>query len=63
MTGPTIITAPPTIMSTDELEVLRCYRVMDLSEKMHYQGAMKWSAEKFPAFPTPRLRLVIGGAS
>ena len=63
MTGPTIVSAPPILLSADELELIRLYRTMDLSEKLHYQESMKWSAEKFPAMPSPRFRLVVGGAS
>lgn len=63
MTSPTIVSAPPTALSADELELIRLYRAIDLSEKLHYQDAMKWSAEKFPASPSPRFRLVVGGAS
>lgn len=63
MTGPTIVAAQPTVLSSDELQIVRLYRVMDLSEKSHYQDAMKWSAEKYPQTSAPKLRLVGGGES
>ena len=61
MKGPTTIPPVPNILAADEMEVIRLYRIMDHSEKSHYQEAMKWSAEKFPALPAPRLYLVTGG--
>ena len=63
MTGPTIIPAPPIALSADELKLIRFYRAMDGGEKLHYQNAMEWSAERFPLAPAPRLRLVGGGGS
>lgn len=52
---------PPVVLSADEIELIRHYRTMDLCEKSHYQDAMKWSAEKYPAVQEPRLRLITGG--
>jgi hypothetical protein len=52
----------PVVLTPDEAELLRCYRVMNLRQRGENLEMCQWSAEKYPMDTTPKVSAAVAPA-